>query len=397
MKNISKFKLIYIFAFSAIGVMIPLVGQYLNSVGMTGTQIGTITAIGTVVSIFATTFWGKVYAKVDSKHILLGILAISAALSAVLGGQITTFILFTLIYSLIYFFQGAIMGLLDAMALEQDFVFSKVRLFGAVGYAVSVFIGGRLSESLGLEIIFPIYSISFVLAGILLFRVGTPKSKHPKLPDNIEEDRSESSKKNKSDISYGKLMKETDIVKLILVGIFIFGSNVANNTYFGFLYRDGGGSVAGVGIAFLLMVGSEVPFMAIAPMISKKLGLPNTILAAMIVSVLRFAMYATGPNHYILLGTFFLQGAVNGILLTEYLRYISIIVKKELMPLAVSAFYVISCNVGTIICNFFGGIVMDQIGSQGVYGLFAILNILGAAMYVFFGINKRNNGLNQQV
>ena len=36
---------------------------------------------------------------------------------------------------------------------------------------------------------------------------------------------------------------------------------MANNTYFSFLYIEGGGTIAGVGIVMLLMVGSEAPFM----------------------------------------------------------------------------------------------------------------------------------------
>ena len=48
------------------------------------------------------------------------------------------------------------------------------------------------------------------------------------------------------------------------------GTNVANNTYFSFLYIEGGGTVAGVGIAMLLMVGSEVPFMAWCERLSRR-------------------------------------------------------------------------------------------------------------------------------
>lgn len=65
------------------------------------------------------------------------------------------------------------------------------------------------------------------------------------------------------------------------------GTNVANNTYFSFLFRDGGGTVAGVGTIFLLMVGSEAPFMALAPKLSRKLSQERAIVLAMALSAIR--------------------------------------------------------------------------------------------------------------
>ncbi|MBR4020206.1 MAG: MFS transporter, partial [Firmicutes bacterium] len=41
MNNSIKLKTLYFFIFSAMGVMNPLISQYLNSIGFSGTQIGT--------------------------------------------------------------------------------------------------------------------------------------------------------------------------------------------------------------------------------------------------------------------------------------------------------------------------------------------------------------------
>ena len=50
-----------IFSYAAIGMLFPLIGQYLYSLGFDGTQIGTTIALSTVIAIFATTFWGERY------------------------------------------------------------------------------------------------------------------------------------------------------------------------------------------------------------------------------------------------------------------------------------------------------------------------------------------------
>ena len=85
---------------------------------------------------------------------------------------------------------------------------------------------------------------------------------------------------------------------------------------------------------------------------------------------------------------FFLQGMVNGVLLVEYMKYISSVVNPRVIGIAVSVFYAVSSNGGTILCNFFGGVAMDHFGSTGVYGLFSMLNVIGVILYFAFGLHK---------
>ena len=44
---------IYTFTYGAMGMMLPLLGQYLNQIGFTGAEIGSVMSIGTGVAIFA--------------------------------------------------------------------------------------------------------------------------------------------------------------------------------------------------------------------------------------------------------------------------------------------------------------------------------------------------------
>ena len=48
----------------------------------------------------------------------------------------------------------------------------------------------------------------------------------------------------KGKISYRHLFKEKKAIQLLVCGVFVLGSTLAHNTYFGFLFRDGGGNVA---------------------------------------------------------------------------------------------------------------------------------------------------------
>lgn len=380
MSNRLKLKTLYFFIFSAMGVMNPLISQYLDGIGFSGTQIGTVTSVATAVAIFASTFWGHRYANSQDGRKVILFLCVAAAVTGILNSFVTLFFIFVITYGLMFFFQGPINGSADSMVLENDEEYAGIRLWGAVGYALAVFAGGRVGEYLGLKNIFYIYAAAYLLAALVAMRVKA----RPHELSNMKKDRESVQK-----VSFFALLTDKRAVQLILCGIFICGSNVANNTYFSFLYLDGGGSVAGVGTAFLLMVGCEAPFMALAPWISKKITREKSIVLAALLSAIRFGWYATGPSNELLMGTFFLQGIVNGIILVEYVKYVSAVVQPRLIGIAVAAYYAISSHVGTILCNFFGGIAMDYFGSGGVYAFFSLLNLIGVTLYVAFGLHKK--------
>ena len=365
------------------GVMNPLISQYLSSIGFNGTQIGTITSVATAVAIFASTFWGEKYANSKDGRKVILFLCVAAGLVGILNSFITVFAVFVLTYGLMFFFQGPINGASDSMVIENGVEFASVRLWGAIGYALAVFAGGRIGDSFGLGNIFYIYAAAYLVGAFIVTRVSAK-------PHDIEGRTQEAGKAENDKVGYRDLLSDKKAVQLIFCGIFICGSNVANNTYFSFLYLDGGGTMAGVGTAFLLMVGCEAPFMALAPWLSKKITREKAILFAAVLQAVRYLWYATGPSAAMLTGTFFLQGIVNGILLVEFVKYISAVVQPRLIGIAVAAYYAISSHIGTILCNFFGGIAMDSFGSTGVYGLFGILNCLGVVLFVCFGLHKKD-------
>ena len=367
----------YFFGYAAMGVMNPLISQYLSSIGFNGTQIGTVTSVATAIAVFASAFWGDRYTNSRDGRKIIAMICLAAAVMGIVNTFVTVFFLFVLSYGLQYFFQGPVMGVSDALVLENDHDnFSSIRLCGAVGYAAAVFAGGKIGDEFGLTNIFYIYMGLYVLAAVTVMMTSN------------REKRSDGEHRKSERVGYGQLLKDKKALQLIICGIFVMGTNVANNTYFGFLFKDGGGTVAGIGTAFLFMVGSEAPFMALAPKLCRRFTQEKVIVAAMILSALRFGFYALGPSDEILLMTFFLQGMVNGILLTEYVKYLSNAVSPHHIGIAIAAFYAVSSNGGTIICNFFGGVAMDMFGSIGVYALFSILNLIGVVLYLLFGLHR---------
>lgn len=370
---------IYIFTYGAIGTLFPLIGQYLASIGFSGIQIGLVTATATAVGIGASPFWGYwFHHSKDSMRVVFTLCIIASLIIAGLA-FVKLYFIFLLGYAVFFFFQAPIMPLTDAMTLENRIHFGSVRKWGSLGYAAAVFIAGQLAHITGMVIILPLCASCYTVAWIIMLRL--------KRHGIHGEHASEPVKKQHR--NYLILLKNKKLMALLLAAFFVLGTNVANNTYFGFLYRDAGGTVSGVGVAFLLMCAAEAPFMAWTGKLEKLTGMEKMILASMIISALRFLWYSTGPSPALLIGTFFLQGMVNGILLVEFVRYVAKLVEPAIIGMAMSLYQAFASSSSAILCQLVGGVILDHYGGPQVYLFFSIYNIIGIILYVGFRLYRR--------
>lgn len=374
MKEYYKYAALYNFSYMSIGAFLPFIGQYMKHIGFSGTQIGMITASGTAVAIFASTFWGKRYSVSMRRYIILIFLCAMAALSCFALGRVYEYGVFLAIFAFMYFFQAPVMSLTDAFTMESEQGFGGLRAWGAVGFAFGNLLAGIGTDVIGIRIIFFFYISSFVLAAVSVYLI-----KRKRTSVSVKNADGEKIKGG-----YIKVLSCSRLRKLIICAFFMGGTNVANNTYFSFLYIEGGGTVAGVGTAMFLMVGSEIPFMAWCERLSKKFTMEKLILISMTVSFVRFILFGFGPPWWMLVLLAFSQGAVNGILLIEFVRYASGLVRKEYGSLAISSYYIIGSNLSTICCQAVGGVILDVYGAAGVYMFFGLFNLCGVVLYIRF-------------
>jgi PPP family 3-phenylpropionic acid transporter len=188
--------------------------------------------------------------------------------------------------------------------------------------------------------------------------------------------------------SIKSLLLNRKYLSILACAFFINGTIWAHNTYFGFLFIESGGTIAGIGVALLLMVFSEFPVMAFSDKIIKKVSIEKLILFAMILSTARFIWFGTVPDHQLLTITFFIQGFVNGLTLISLMKYVVRSVDPKSMNSAVTLYTSISSNASAIFCLFIGGVLMDNYGPGSVYYFFGGMNLVGIIVYLLTGRYK---------
>lgn len=394
------FSLMYLCSYGAIGALFPLVAQYLNKIGFSGTEIGIITSSSTAIGILANSFWGKIYHGKGGHKGIIVMLSLSTALLSLFLMGTKQFWLFLVVYIIVFFFEQPIYPFLDSCVMEVQYPFGKARKWGAIGFAAGIGVAGIVADNLGLITIFPMYCIFFLLTGLLFGMYSKSLGPGPDLETDREWSRGieEISAPGKAESggkrpkgNYKLLFENKKFVALLISAFFFNGPSLSHNTYFSFLYLSVGGTLAGMGIVLLLMVISEAPVMALTDRITRVIPMEKAIAIAMVISALRFLWYGFNPPVYMLAATFFLQGIANGIALVEMVRYIECLVGRDMLSLALPLFTAISSNSGTIVCQFLGGVIVGHFGGSGTYIFYSLLNGIAVIIYLLADLQKPLN------
>ncbi|WP_419877787.1 MFS transporter [Brevibacillus centrosporus] len=377
-----SFCALYLFIYYGFGAFSPLITQYYKSIHLTGTQIGMISAVAPVVSIVAQPMWGMICDRFQiRKAVLLGTL-LASGLVGLLFTAVSTYAFVFLLYILLSFFQSAIIPVSDSLTLnytkKHQLQFGDIRMWGAVGFALAAFVTGLFVERWGPSVLFISYCLALITALLFLMR----------LPGEV----TESSRFTVSIFKGMKQLLRIPRFSLFLLASFcMFGAVNANNIWFSLYYQEIGGTVAGVGLAFLLFAGSEAPFMKLAGYFVRRWGIETTLLGAAIFSAIRWFWYSSAPSTTAVLLIFFIQGVSVGFYLATAAQFVRENTPASLQVTALAVFFSVGSGLGTMLCNLLAGWIKDEFSTLAIYLFFGVVTTLGILplLVIRFGPWKR--------
>lgn len=373
---------LYLFIYYGLGAFTPLITQYYKSIHLTGTQIGLISAITPVVSIVTQPMWGMICDRFGIRKPVLVLTLVVSGLVALLFPAVSTFAYVLLLYTLLSIFQSALIPVTDSLALgyakRHQLQFGDIRMWGAIGFALAAFLTGLLVERWGPAAIFVSFCLALLTAILFLRRVPDDEQDSPRFA-----------------VSMGKgvreLLKLPRFLLFLLASFFVFGAINANNVWFSLYYQEIGGTVAGVGLAFLLFAGSEAPFMMLAGFFVRRWGLELTILLAAAISALRWFWYSQAPSTTAVIALFFIQGMSVGFYLATAAQFVRENTPVSLQVTALAIFFSVGHGLGTMTCNLLAGWIKDTFSVLSIYLFFGGVTIIGVIplLLIRFGPWKR--------
>ncbi|PRO65382.1 MFS transporter [Alkalicoccus urumqiensis] len=368
----------FFFVYFGFGGLFPLLTVYLQSeAGLNGTQIGVITSIGPIVMIIIQPLWGMLSDVTKKPRLLLVIASIGCGAVGLTYLFAEAYVVYTAVAAGIALFQSALIPLSDSMAMnyvkKKGGDYGRIRMWGAVGFALSVWLMGTLSDTFGLQVIF--YGFAVVLLISAWHAAGMPNE----------------SGTEKVDLKGGlkQLIHVRSFNAFLLVTFLVYGPIMANNFYFGVLIQFVGGSLAGVGFAFLLAAGSEVPFMRWAGAWIHRRGILFILGAAALVSGLRWLFYAGGPDPVWIYITTIMQGFSIGLFVPAALQFVTDIAPGPVKATAVSIYAAVGNGIGAFFFSLSAGLLLDWFSITEVYLFYGVMTLLGAVLLLYIAWQRK--------
>ncbi|WP_232696706.1 MFS transporter [Brevibacillus daliensis] len=359
---------LYLFLYYSMGAYSPLLTEYFNGIGFSGTQIGILASITPVVSLLLQPVWGIVCDRFQIRKKVLLLNLMLAALALLAFTAVTSYAWVFFFITVFSIFQCAVVPISDSLTLsyttKRKMQFGNIRLWGAVGFSIAAFFTALAVDRFGPSAIFYSASATFLIAILFLF----------KIPDEKVENRGIVTPGFKG---AGELLRIPRYSLFLVSAFFMYGSINAHNTWFNIYYQHIGGELASLGFAFLLFAGSEVPAMKMAYRFINRLGLEKTLLLACTISACRWLFYGTAPSTTVILGFFFLQGLSVGLFLATAAQFVRENTPVNLQVTALAVFSSIGIGLGSMFANFFAGVIMDNFGILYTYTFFGVATSIG--------------------
>ncbi|KXG08841.1 MFS transporter [Anoxybacillus rupiensis] len=372
------FLLVYFCTFFGFGAFFPLLSVYLkNEMKLSGTEIGMIMSISPIVTIFIQPLWGMICDYTKKPVTVLTTAFVLTALFSVMYSSVHQYTWIVVMAVLLAFTQSAIVPISDSITLnyvqKTSGNYGSIRLWGSIGFAFAGLVGGWLSETFSLVAIFYILTFMLLLSAGLAWKL--PREGHSMNTAVVR--------------GMAQLFKIPKFVLFLAAAFLVFGPIYANNFYFGVFVEEMGGTLTGVGFAFLLAAGSEAPFMKMTDKLTRRYGMITILAFAATVSALRWFFYFFEPPLWLIYVTTVAQGFSVGLFIPVALQYVRETAPESVRVTAVSLYSAVSNGLGSWFCTVIGGYILDKSHASDIYWFFSLLTVAGLAILAIIALWDR--------
>ncbi|WP_214802814.1 MFS transporter [Exiguobacterium sp. s194] len=372
-----SFQSIYVAIFFAQGALIPYMALFFSQsrFDLSPGQVGTIVAIMPILSIGVQPLWGMLADRTGRVRAWLIIAMLGAAALSLTFLFATSYVWIIVLMIAWSIFQCAHIPLVDMMTLEYTsrakIDYGAIRLFGSAGFAIAVFVMGRISDTTwGLASTFLLSAVMLAIGTLFVRSVSEqePKQVHTTAPFQWS------------------AVWNGPFIAFLIGGMLVFGPIYANNYYFGIYVTSIGGSTTLVGTLFLVAVLCEIPFMKVAYQIVSRLGTVNVLAGAALISALRNGWLALEPPIWVVWILAIVQGLVVGLLIPVALQFVRSLVSRNVVSTAIGVYMAITSGLATAGFNLLSGFIIEYNSIIGVFWMYTVVSIVGAVL--FFGLRR---------
>ena len=372
--NVKKVNLAFFILYFADALVSPFLALFFLEIGITGIKQGILLALIPLSNLLGNLLYGKLSFNLKRNLRLASLLCFIQLIVMSFYGFLTNFgflIVFTIIFSL---HNSPSFSLTDGIGCKYNDLEHKkyaiTRMFGSLGYLVSVFVGGILIDFIDYKYVFLIASLLFAFAGIIFFFM------EPKEETVLE----------KKKISY----KEVLLNKLFLIYLFsyilVLGAWNIGEAYISTYLKANGLGVKEWGYCYAGQIVFEVLIILIGQKIINENNKNKFLYLSYILMIIRSFVLFTPLNLITkILIELPLRGIAWGIFLSCHMDLVKRLLKVDLVTKGVTAL-VIVVNIFNTICEYIVPYIFKDLSY--LYLTVAILQIVGLLLVTRIKFDK---------
>ena len=346
------------------GFILPFINLFYVSLGLSGTQIGTIGSVSSIVGLIVSPI---IVSEIKKRPQARGILQASLLLAAVayfLLGQQTSFFPILLIVFLLALVGAAIMPASDAMAVhvsqEAGTGYGSVRVWASAGWILVVPTSGWLIQHTGFEAGFLGVSLMWLTGALITLLI------HPRFfisPDFAQKQKSSLRTALRHIVRDHTLLGYA--VALLFIGFLNNGVLQFENVFLSQL----GASKQLISVAGILSAIVELPFMIYADRYVRRKGGHHVMLLAIIMILFQRAAVWIFPSVVTIMVVRFIGGVSFSFLTIASVFLISSRTDPSQTGTVLAIYTVTLSGLVNVLAAPVSGAIFDAFGSRWLYAL----------------------------
>lgn len=350
----------YLFYFATLGGFLPYWSLYLKDAGFDAVEIGELSALLVGTKIIAPNLWGWL---ADYSGRSLRIIRIASFFSAVgFSGFffIDDYISFALITIAFSSFWNAALPQFEAATLfhlkQEPHRYSQIRLWGSVGFIVTVLGIGRLLDSQGLSVL-PIV-ITALLTAMWLVTLTTPEAYAASRGRNAE--------------GIFQVLRKPEVVAFFVVYMLL---QIAHGPYYVFysvFLKQYHYSGTETGFLWSLGVCAEIILFIFMRRLLRRFSLRSVLLTSIVLGIVRWLTIAWYADDIaVLFGAQLLHAATFGAAHVAAIHLVDLYFGDRHQGKGQALYSSMSFGLGGMLGSLYSGYFWDSLGPQFVYSLAA--------------------------
>lgn len=293
---------VYFFYFSILGVLSPYWAPYLRSQGFSAGQIGELVALLHVTRIIAPNLWGWMIDRAGRRMLIVRLTCTAALISFVgvlLGSAYWWMALTMAVFSM---FWNAVLPQFEANTMNhlrgRETDYSKLRLWGSVGFIVAVLVLGELIDRYD-EGVVP-WALVLLFGALIVASLFAPE-RRPRLATDAE-------------TPFAQVVMQPSVLGFLTVCFLLQASHGPYYAFYTIYLQDHGHSSGVIGVLWALGVVAEIGVFLVMHRLLLRYGPKLLITAALTLAAARWALIGEFAHSvWILAGAQFFHAGTFGI------------------------------------------------------------------------------------